>query len=203
MAGQVKHAKIFSSIRPDWRLVKLLASLEAKEHRGPDRRAWRRFLPMKASGWRIPRSAQAAARAARAYLPSASQHPTRSAISPMAGGSPTRWRAWMSAKASPFANGACVAVEAMEGTDAMLRARRVACERQTAAPGERSRGGADICCSMCRWPGLEPSKPCAKTGATALAVDAGRTLLLDREDMLKRANERGIAIIGYEDEQKS
>ncbi len=27
MAGQVKHAKIFSSIRPDWRLVKLLAAL--------------------------------------------------------------------------------------------------------------------------------------------------------------------------------
>ena len=28
MAGQVKHARIFSSIRPDWRLVKLLASLK-------------------------------------------------------------------------------------------------------------------------------------------------------------------------------
>src|SRR5579863_1912289 len=30
MAGQVKHAKIFSSIRPDWRLVKLLAALKQK-----------------------------------------------------------------------------------------------------------------------------------------------------------------------------
>src|SRR5260370_12710469 len=30
MAGQVKHARIFSSIRPDWRLVKLLASLPQK-----------------------------------------------------------------------------------------------------------------------------------------------------------------------------
>src|SRR5216117_316875 len=30
MAGQVKHARIFSSIRPDWRLVKLLASLPRK-----------------------------------------------------------------------------------------------------------------------------------------------------------------------------
>ena len=28
--GQVKHAKIFSQIVPDWRLVKLLASLDAK-----------------------------------------------------------------------------------------------------------------------------------------------------------------------------
>src|SRR5690349_8112699 len=30
MCGQVKHAKIFSSIVPDWRLVKLLATLDAK-----------------------------------------------------------------------------------------------------------------------------------------------------------------------------
>src|SRR5215467_7222744 len=30
MAGQVKHAKIFSTIRPDWRLLKLLATLPAK-----------------------------------------------------------------------------------------------------------------------------------------------------------------------------
>ncbi|MDE3110330.1 MAG: LpxI family protein, partial [Acidobacteriota bacterium] len=30
MAGQVKHNKIFSSIRPDWRLAKLLLSLPAK-----------------------------------------------------------------------------------------------------------------------------------------------------------------------------
>src|SRR5215813_14305413 len=30
MCGQVKHAKIFSSIRPDWRLVKLLAALPSK-----------------------------------------------------------------------------------------------------------------------------------------------------------------------------
>src|ERR1700761_4192349 len=30
MAGQVKHAKIFSSIRPDWKLVKLLAALGDK-----------------------------------------------------------------------------------------------------------------------------------------------------------------------------
>src|SRR6185503_4581149 len=30
MAGQVKHARIFSSIRPDWRLAKLLASLRGK-----------------------------------------------------------------------------------------------------------------------------------------------------------------------------
>src|SRR5215472_9454662 len=34
MCGQVKHAKIFSSIRPDWRLVKLLLSLPSKNTDG-------------------------------------------------------------------------------------------------------------------------------------------------------------------------
>src|SRR5690242_17018782 len=34
MCGQVKHARIFSSIRPDWRLVKLLASLPSKNTDG-------------------------------------------------------------------------------------------------------------------------------------------------------------------------
>src|ERR1051325_5140289 len=34
MCGQVKHAKIFSSIRPDWRLAKLLMSLPSKNTDG-------------------------------------------------------------------------------------------------------------------------------------------------------------------------
>jgi DUF1009 family protein len=36
-----------------------------------------------------------------------------------------------------------------------------------------------------------------ETGATALAVDAGRTLLLDRAEMLAKANEHGVAVVGY------
>src|SRR5437588_11682826 len=34
MCGQVKHARIFSSIRPDWRLVKLLSALPSKNTSG-------------------------------------------------------------------------------------------------------------------------------------------------------------------------
>ena len=30
MTGQVKHASIFSSLKPDWRLLKLLTSLKEK-----------------------------------------------------------------------------------------------------------------------------------------------------------------------------
>ncbi len=38
MAGQVKHKQIFSAIRPDWRLAKLLLSLTDAQHRQPARR---------------------------------------------------------------------------------------------------------------------------------------------------------------------
>jgi DUF1009 family protein len=36
-----------------------------------------------------------------------------------------------------------------------------------------------------------------ETGTTALAVDAGRTLLLDRDEMLARAEAADVAIVGY------
>ena len=35
-----------------------------------------------------------------------------------------------------------------------------------------------------------------ETGTTALAIEAGRTLMLDRERMIEAANEAGIAILG-------
>ena len=37
-----------------------------------------------------------------------------------------------------------------------------------------------------------------ETGTTACAVDAGRTLLLDRDQMLERANQIGVAIVAEE-----
>jgi DUF1009 family protein len=45
--------------------------------------------------------------------------------------------------------------------------------------------------------GLDTVPVMIETGTTALAVDAGRTLLLDREEMLRRAEANGIAVIGY------
>jgi len=44
--------------------------------------------------------------------------------------------------------------------------------------------------------GLDTIAAMRETGATTMAVDAGRTLLLDREEMLARADAAGIAVIG-------
>lgn len=36
-----------------------------------------------------------------------------------------------------------------------------------------------------------------ETGTMALAVDAGRTLLLDKPEMIRRADAAGLTIVGY------
>jgi DUF1009 family protein len=40
-----------------------------------------------------------------------------------------------------------------------------------------------------------------ETNTTAFAVDSGRTLLLDKDEMMQRANEAEIAVVGYEAEE--
>ncbi|HXN48564.1 MAG TPA: UDP-2,3-diacylglucosamine diphosphatase LpxI, partial [Bryobacteraceae bacterium] len=45
--------------------------------------------------------------------------------------------------------------------------------------------------------GLDTIPVMVETGATILAVDAGRTLLLDREEMLRQADAAAIAVVGF------
>src|SRR5512142_1541854 len=90
---------------------------------------------------------------------------------------------------------ACVALEAMEGTDAMLRraAGLVNGRPLTLVKAARRRehllfdvpvvGSATI-------PAMRAS------GATALAVEAGRTLMLDKGQMLAAADDADIAVFG-------
>jgi UDP-2,3-diacylglucosamine hydrolase len=97
-------------------------------------------------------------------------------------------------------DGACVAVEAMEGTDAMLeRAASLVNGKPLRLVKVSRRRGHLLFDVPVAGPGTIEARQ--KAGATALAIDAGRTLLLDREVMLERANQCGIAILGYEAEQ--
>jgi DUF1009 family protein len=95
---------------------------------------------------------------------------------------------------------ACVAVEAMEGTDAMLRraASLVNGRRLTLVKASRRRRRLLFDVPVT---GLGTIDVMRETGTTALAVDAGRTLLLDRDQMLARADEAGIAIAGFAPEE--
>jgi hypothetical protein len=92
---------------------------------------------------------------------------------------------------------ACVAVEAMEGTDAMLRR---AASLVNGKPLSLVKVATRRRHLLFDVPvvGVETVAVMRETGATALALDAGRTLMLDREGMIQRANESDISIVGYD-----
>jgi DUF1009 family protein len=88
---------------------------------------------------------------------------------------------------------ACVAVEAMEGTDATVRrAGTLAKGRLTvvkvAKPNQDMRFDVPVV-------GVPTVETMAEAGATCLCITAGKTLIFDREEMLALANRRRIAIV--------
>jgi DUF1009 family protein len=194
MAGQVKHAKIFSSIRPDWRLVKLLASLPSRntdgliggvmkvlEDEGIHLRDSTSLLkPLLADpGVMTRRAPDHAEQNDIAY--------GRRIANALAG--------FDVGQSVAVCERACVAVEAMEGTDAMLRraASLVNGRRLSLVKVARRRRHLLFDVPVA---GLDTISTMQETGTTVLAVDAGRTLLLDRAEMLARADAAGIAIAG-------
>ena len=90
---------------------------------------------------------------------------------------------------------ACVALEAMEGTDAILRR---AAELTGGAPLRLIKSSRRRQHLLFDVPvlGLDSVDVMKQTNTTAASFDAGRTLLLDRRELIARANESGIALIG-------
>lgn len=195
MAGQVKHAQIFSSIRPDWRLLKLLMSLKTKNtdaligavarvlaEEGIELLDSTAFLrPFLAPEGPIsPRPMTDAERADVEY-----GHQVARALARFDIG-----------QSVVICERACVAVEAMEGTDAaVLRAAEYSNGRpltvvKVSKPDQDMRFDVPVI-----GPGTIATME--KANATALAVDAGRTLLLDRDELLRQAVRAGVAIAGF------
>jgi DUF1009 family protein len=110
---------------------------------------------------------------------------------------------------------ACIAVEAMEGTDAAIeRAGRLMKSLDEGAGAEDSRASSTtlerhLTVVKVAKPnqdmrfdvpviGMRTIETMVLAGATCLSVEAGRTLLFDRETMLKRADDAGIAIVAVQ-----
>lgn len=93
---------------------------------------------------------------------------------------------------------ACVAIEAMEGTDATIeRAGKLANGKLTvvkvAKPNQDMRFDVPVV-------GIPTIKTMIGAGATCLSLTAGKTLIFDREPMLDLANRHGISVIGQSGE---
>lgn len=194
MAGQVKHASIFSSIRPDWRLVKLLASLDRKN---TDALIGAVAKVLEDEGIRLADSTALLKPLLAGEGPLTRRKPSSEETADIQYG--RRIAAALAGfdlgQAVAICERACVALEAMEGTDAMLRraASLVNGRRLTLVKSGRRRGHLLFDVPVA---GPQTIAVMVETGTTALAVDAGRTLLLDRDEMLAAANEAGLAIVG-------
>ena len=195
MTGQVKHVSIFSSLKPDWMLLKLLLSLPAKNTAALIGGIGNVLAE---HGIRLVDST----RLLKDLLPKegvlTKRKPNSEEQTDIQYG---RKLASILATADigqsvAISEKACVAAEAMEGTDAMLRRAATLANGRPLRLVKASRGRAHLLFDV---PVVGPAtiETMVETNTTALAVDAGRTLLLDRELLLARANEAGIAIVSH------
>jgi DUF1009 family protein len=202
MAGQVKHKQIFSSIRPDWRLAKLLLSLGTRNtdsllgavakvlaDEGIQLEDSTSFLqPLLArAGVLTPRAPTEAEQKDIAYGRQVARQLAQFDIG----------------QAVVVAEAACVAVEAMEGTDATIeRAGRI----MAALGGESSTLRRHLTVVKVAKPnqdmrfdvpvvGIRTIEVMRQAGATCLALDTGKCLLLDGDAIANAANAAGICIV--------
>jgi len=94
--------------------------------------------------------------------------------------------------------GTVLAVEAIDGTDATLR-RGGALGRGEAVAVKVSKPTQDLRFDMPAV-GVETVASMHAAGIRALAVEAGRAVVFDREEMIALADLHGIAIVGWPEE---
>lgn len=203
MAGQVKHKQIFSAIRPDWRLAKLLLSLRTRNtdmllgaiakvlgDEGIELISSTQYLePLLAKPGTLTRRPPNDAEAADIEY-------GRAVAKGIA--------AYDLGQTVVIAAQACVAVEAMEGTDATI-ARAGALFRPMAG-GEATTLSRSLTVVKVAKPnqdmrfdvpviGVATIAAMAAAGATCLAIEAGRTLVFDRDAVVDAANIADISIV--------
>jgi UDP-2,3-diacylglucosamine hydrolase len=202
MAGQVKHKQIFSSIRPDWRLAKLLLSLTTRntdsllgavakvlgdEGITLENSTWLLEPLLVKAGVLTERAPSEQERKnieyGRIVARQLAQHDIGQTV--------------------VIAESACVAVEAMEGTDATIERAgqimrslpedsstlsRALTVVKIAKPNQDMRFDVPVI-------GVRTIEVIQAAGATCLAVDAGKCLLLDGQHVIDAANAAGVTIV--------
>ena len=202
MAGQVKHKQIFSSIRPDWRLAKLLLSLTTRNTDsllGAVAKVLADEGIVLESSTALLEPLLAKAGVLTKRVPSAQEKKNIEY-----GRTVARGLAQCDiGQTVVIAETACVAVEAMEGTDATIE--RAGQLMATLDPG-RSTLARELTVVKVAKPkqdmrfdvpvvGVETMAVMRKAGATCLALDAGKCLLIDGDAVIVAANAAEITIV--------
>src|SRR5579863_267491 len=204
MAGQVRHKQIFSSIKPDWRLAKLLLSLTT---RNTDSLLGAIAKVLADEGITLENSTWLLEPLLVKPGVLTKRGPAEQELKNIEYGRAVgRQLAHHDiGQTVVIAESACVAVEAMEGTDAtieragqIMRSLSVDSEASTlsraltvvkiAKPNQDMRFDVPVI-------GVKTIEVMQAAGATCLALDAGKCLLLDGEKILEAANAAGITVV--------
>jgi len=230
MAGQVKHKQIFSAIKPDWRLAKLLLSLGT---RNTDSLLGAVAKVLADEGIMLENSTALLEPLLAKMGVLTKRAPSGQERKNIEYGRAVAWRLaeYDIGQTVVIAEAACVAVEAMEGTDATIERageimKSLAWEGGESGEAESptlrkkregwgtlssqpSSGGTLLSRALTvvkiakpkqdmRFDvpviGVKTIETMVHAGASCLAVDAGRCLLLDGEAMTRAADEAGIAV---------
>ncbi len=202
MAGQVKHKQIFSAIRPDWRLAKLLLSLTTRNTDSllgavAKVLAEEGITLESSTGLLEPLLVKAGVLTRRS--PSEQERKNIDYGRTVA----RQLAQYDIGQTVVIAESACVAVEAMEGTDAAIERAghimgslrgdastlsRALTVVKIAKPNQDMRFDVPVI-------GVKTIDVMQAAGATCLALDAGKCLLLDGEKILDAANVAGMALV--------
>ena len=205
MAGQVKHKQIFSAIKPDWRLAKLLLSLAT---RNTDSLIGAVTGVLAAEGIQLQNSTSLLEPMLAPVGVLTKREPTDQEQTNITYGRAVAHHVarFDIGQTVVIAEAACVAIEAMEGTDeAILRAGKL----MQSLHGEASTLSRALTVIKVAKPnqdmrfdvpvvGLRTIETMKQAGAVCLALDANRCLMLEREKVIAAADEAGICIVAEE-----
>ncbi len=208
MAGQVRHKQIFSSIRPDWRLAKLLLNLRT---RSTDMLLGAIAKVLADEGIELIRSTEYLQPLLAKPGQLTRRAPTDAELADIRYGRTVAraLAAYDLGQTVVIAAGACVAVEAMEGTDATIR-RAGELFRSIDEPSPAAAGATTLARALTvvkvakpnqdmRFDvpviGLRTIESMREAGATCLAIEAGRTLLFDAAAIVDAADAASISLL--------
>jgi UDP-2,3-diacylglucosamine hydrolase len=202
MAGQVKHKQIFSSIKPDWRLAKLLLSLRT---RNTDALLGAVAKVLGDEGITLENSTSFLEPLLAKPGVFTERPPTEEERRNVNYGRAVARRVaqYDIGQTVVVAEAACVAVEAMEGTDATIERAGQLMQSLEGAASTLSRSLTVVKIAKPNQDmrfdvpviGIGTIEAMKKARATCLAIDAGKCLLLDGDGVRHAANEANITIV--------
>ena len=193
MAGQVKHRQLFSGIVPDLKLMGVLARLAIKS---TDSLIGGVADALAGEGIRLLPSTSLLADSMATEGAMGRRRPSRDEQKDIAyGETVARALAGMDlGQTVVIKDRAAVALEAMEGTDEVIRrAGRIAGPGTTVVKVSKPRQDMRFDVPVVGTGTLEAM---VEAGARVLALDAGKALVLDKPDFLARADQAGLAVWG-------